>query len=234
VPDAVADRLATYLDALTSPRHDLGHDLNDALDDGRTGTGTDPVNAAPGIFGLPGAATPAGDRVPRHRRRGLAFAALLERLDPTRLPEHGGDATTVLVSVTLDQLRTDLAAADVLTTEEGTISATEARRLACTARIIPVVLGGKGQVLDLGRGARLFTKPQRKAPRLRDRRCRAEGCTVPAGWCDSHHWNPWTTGGRTDLDNGLLLCNWHHHRAHDTHYHADRLPNGDVRFSRRT
>jgi hypothetical protein len=32
----------------------------------------------------------------------------------------------------------------------------------------------------------------------------------------------------------VLLCNWHHHRVHDNGYRADRLPNGDVRFSRRT
>jgi hypothetical protein len=221
VPDAVADRLATYLDAFTSPRHDLN--------DGRSDT-----NAPPGVLGVPGRLVAESDRLPLHRKRGQAFAALLERLDPAKLPEHGGDATTVLVTISLDQLRADLAAGEVLTSDQGAISASEVRRLACNARLVPAVLGRRGQVLDVGMGVRLFTKGQRKVIRLRDRRCRAEQCTVPAGWCEVHHWKPWSEGGPTNIDNGVLLCNWHHHRVHDNRYRAARLPNGAVRFSRRT
>ena len=67
---------------------------------------------------------------------------------------------------------------------------------------------------------------------IRDRECRAEGCTIPAAWCEAHHWGrPWAQGGRTDLKDGVLLCNWHHHRAHDPTYDSSRMPNGDVRFS---
>ena len=100
--------------------------------------------------------------------------------------------------------------------------------------IVPVVLGGRSEVLDLGRGSRLFRSTQRKAMAVRDRRCRAEGCTIPAAWCEAHHaTNPWSRGGRTDLADGVLLCSWHHHRAHDDRYLHDRLPNGDYRFHRR-
>ena len=35
-----------------------------------------------------------GDRIPIDRKRGQAFCALLEAVDPKRLPAHGGDATT--------------------------------------------------------------------------------------------------------------------------------------------
>ena len=114
------------------------------------------------------------------------------------------------------------------------MTAGEVRRLACNAHILPAVLGGKSEVLDLGRALRLFSAAQRKALRLRDRRCRTEGCTVPATWCEAHHLRLWAAGGPTDLANGILLCSHHHHRAHDTRYAADRLPNGDVRFVRRT
>ena len=97
------------------------------------------------------------------------------------------------------------------------------------------MLGGRSEVLDLGRAARLFKPAQRKAMIIRDRECRAEGCTIPAAWCEAHHWGkPWSRGGRTDLKDGLLLCSWHHHRAHDDTFAASRMPNGDVRFSRRT
>ena len=45
---------------------------------------------------------------------------------------------------------------------------------------------------------------------------------------------PWLHGGKTDLADGKLLCNWHHHRAHYDRYVHTELPNGDVRFSHRT
>ncbi|MGZ5399688.1 MAG: DUF222 domain-containing protein, partial [Nocardioides sp.] len=115
------------------------------------------------------------------------------------------------------------------------VTAAMARRLACTAHILPAVLGGESEVLDLGRKRRLFSPAQRKALAIRDRRCRTEGCDIPAAWCEAHHaGDPWVSGGRTDLADGLLLCSWHHHRAHDHRYDQRRLPNGDLRLRRRT
>jgi hypothetical protein len=202
--DAVADRLRTYLDAYTSPRHHR-----------------------------PGQDECEGDRVPPRRRAGQAFAAFLEAVDPDRMPLHGGDATTVLVTIELETLKSQLAGVGVVADEP--ISAAQARRLACTAHIVPVVLGGRSEVLDLGRATRLFTPAQRKAMAVRDKRCRAEGCTIPAAWCEAHHaTTPWAQGGRTDLADGLLLCSWHHHRAHDPRYDTQRLPHGDYRYHRRT
>jgi hypothetical protein len=204
LPDAVADRLRTYLDAFTSPRHS------------GTGVGADESVGAP----------------PR-RRCGEAFGAFLESVDPARMPLHGGDATTVIVTVDHDVLAGRVAGVGLV--GEEPISAGQVRRLACTAAIIPAVLGGMSEILDLGRSSRFFKPPQRKAMALRDKRCRTEGCTIPAAWCEAHHANrPWVQGGRTDLADGVLLCSWHHHRAHDDRYLHERLPHGDVRFHRRT
>ena len=101
--------------------------------------------------------------------------------------------------------------------------------------ILPAVLGGASEVLDLGRTRRLFSRAQRRALALAHPECQAEGCTVPATWCEAHHCrDPWARGGRTDLADGTLLCGWHHHRAHDDSYDQRRLPNGDFRFHRRT
>jgi Domain of unknown function (DUF222) len=173
-----------------------------------------------------------GDRRPYDQKLGHAFAALLESIDPTRLPLHGGDATTVIVTLDLDRLRDGLGTALV---GDAPITAAAARRLACTAQIIPTVLGGKSEILDLGRARRLFSPAQRKAMAIRDVTCRAEGCDIPAAWCEAHHAAaPWTGGGRTDLADGLLLCCAHHHRAHDHRYDTRRLPTGQLRFHRRT
>ena len=180
-------------------------------------------------------AAPVGevDLLPLTRRRGEAFCALLEHIPAGRLPQHGGTATSVMVTVDLDALRTGLGLGETSTGE--VITAGEARRLACTASIVPVVLGGAGEILDLGRARRLFSPAQRKAMAIRDRRCRAEGCDIPAAWCEAHHaGRPWSQGGRTDLADALLLCSFHHHRAHDQRYDGRRLPNGDLRYTRRT
>ena len=173
-----------------------------------------------------------GDRRPYDQQLGHAFAAFLESVDPDRLPLHGGDATTLLVTIDFDRLRDGLGTALVSDTP---ITAGQARRLACTANLLPAVLGGTSEILDLGRARRLFSPAQRKAMAIRDITCRAEGCDIPAAWCEAHHAAaPWTTGGRTDLADGLLLCTWHHHRAHDHRYDTRRLPTGQLRFHRRT
>ena len=60
------------------------------------------------------------------------------------LPATGGDRPQVVVTVPLATLRSGKGAA---TLDDGTVvSATEARRLACDARIIPAVLGGAGEI----------------------------------------------------------------------------------------
>ena len=65
-------------------------------------------------------------------------------------------------------------ATGVGTLGDGTrTSAGEVRRLACTAGILPAVLGGNSEVLDLGRTRRLFSAAQRKAL--------ADPASAPAG-----------------------------------------------------
>lgn len=213
ISDAVAGRLRTYLDAYTSPRRSHFDD-----DHGGLGDRVDPDT---------------GQRIPRSRLWATAFAAMLERIPADRLPQHGGAATSVIVTVDHDTLRDQLGVAGLLDTDES-ITVSEAMRLACNASILPAVLGTTGQPLHLGRSRRLFSPAQRTAMALRDRECRTHGCTVPATWCEAHHRTPWPRGGLTDLDQGVLLCPWHHHRAHDPAYRTDTLPNGDLRFHRRT
>jgi hypothetical protein len=173
-----------------------------------------------------------GKRVPHERRMGQAFCALLDRIDPATLPEHAGAATRVVVTIEFGHLLHGLGTA---TLADGTrITADHARRLACTAGLLPAVLSGDSEVLDLGRTKRLFTPAQRQALTLRHRECRADGCTVPSTWCEAHHRDPWATGGPTDLDHAELLCPHHHRRIHDPDYTHRRHPDGTVRFHRRT
>lgn len=94
------------------------------------------------------------------------------------------------------------------------LSASAIRRLACDADLIPIVLGGPSEPLDVGRIKRLFTPGQRRAVYLRDRHCSFPGCTVPAAWTQIHHVVHWVFGGRTDLLNAAALCQRHHTVVH--------------------
>jgi hypothetical protein len=128
----------------------------------------------------------------------------------------GGARPSVIVTVDLDTLRSGLHDASVCATDWGTpLSAQTARRLACDAEIIPMVLGGAGEVLDLGRSRYTPTRAQRRAVKRRDRHCRYPGCDLPPAWCQIHHILDWYFGGATDLDNLVLLCPRHHHLVHD-------------------
>jgi hypothetical protein len=173
-----------------------------------------------------------GTAMDRPELLGMGLCELIERFPLDRLPKTGGINATVVVTMTLDQLRADLATASLDT--GGLLSAGEARRLACEAGIIPIVLGGDSVVLDLGREQRLFTRYQRIAAGVGQRTCTEQACDRPAAWTEAHHRRPWARGGRTSLDELELLCPWHHHRAHDPAYHLTRLPDGSVRFHRRT
>ncbi|WP_299926018.1 HNH endonuclease signature motif containing protein [uncultured Nocardioides sp.] len=226
VPDAAATRFATYLEAHANPRraHAGATTGKDDSPGDVTATAHDPVA-----------------RLAYPRRMGEAFVAFLETVDASQLPIHGGSATTVVVTIPLAALQAELAGAGIVGAglvpgddlAGDRISASQARRLACTANIVPAVLGGRSVPLDLGRSRRLFTPTQRLAMAVRDQTCRADGCDVPANWCEAHHLRPWEHGGRTDIDDGALLCSHHHHRVHDAGYLVERLPHGELRFHRR-
>ena len=90
------------------------------------------------------------------------------------------------------------------------------RRMCCDAEIIPVVLGGNGEALDVGRTRRTANRAQRRALRAMHRTCAHPDCTVGFSACRIHHvrwW--WRDSGPTDIDNLLPLCERHHHQVHE-------------------
>ncbi|NYG53931.1 HNH endonuclease signature motif containing protein [Nocardioides perillae] len=213
IPAAEADMLAAALDALTAPRHH------------HAAHGTDPVPV-----------DQHGDRVPRPLRRGQAFCEYVRTrhrsaagATATTTTQAGGVDATVTVTLDLAQLTGHGPGADApATLSTGTrITAAKARLWACGAAIVPVVLGGASQPLDVGRTRRYFTKTQRLTLARLQGGCTADGCDWPPSMCHAHHRTPWHAGGKTDLAEGYLLCPRHHARAHDpayeTTYHRHRI-----------
>ncbi len=209
IPELHGHLLRNYLERLTAPNRLSRNLAGDLVDDDS----------------LPG----AGPTLSWTEKLGAGFLELLEHL-PTE--GHGPVAATLLVNIDLAHLLDGLASAKLDT--GARISAGEARRLACGAGIVPAVLGGDSQPLDLGRERRLHSKAQRRALSLRHDSCATEGCERPFAWTEIHHPEPWSRGGETNLDNGLPLCGFHHRRAHDEKFTMRRLPSGEVRFRRRT
>lgn len=170
---------------------------------------------------------PEDDRTATQRRADALTEVCKRAMDAGDLPEQGGESAHVAITVDWDLLRHQVGIGQLDTGER--LTPEQVRRWACEARILPFVLGGQGQVLDAGRSRRLFDGPLRRAIIIRDRGCCAfPSCDRPAKWCDVHHVRHWLDGGPTNMDNGVLLCAFHHRLIHkgdwEVRIAADGLP----------
>lgn len=122
---------------------------------------------------------PVAEGAPTKHRLGLAFLDYLETRPEHTVPSAGGVPATVVVTMELETLLGGLKAASLDT--EDRISAGEARRLACRAGIIPIVLDGESVPLDVGRKRRLHSEAQRIVMGIRDRGLPGRGLLRAAG-----------------------------------------------------
>ena len=108
------------------------------------------------------------------------------------------------------------------------VSAETARRTACDAGAVVMRHAADGSVLDVGRKTRTIPPALRRALQARDRQCRFPGCN--ARRCDAHHVRHWADGGRTRLDNLVLLCRRHHRAVHEEGFTVRMRASGEVEF----
>ena len=149
------------------------------------------------------------------QRNADALAELLRRYAAADLsPESHGAPATVTVTMTLDTLQQRAGAPAATLDWCGPISAQTARRIACDARIIPVLLGSNGEPLDVGRSSYPVTQAIWRALVARDGGCAFAGCDRPPEWTEAHHRIPWEDGGETSVENCCLFCDFHHRVVH--------------------
>ena len=113
-------------------------------------------------------------------------------------------------------------------------------RLTCDGVLRPV-WETEGAPVNVGRSQRVVPDRTKALLRDRDRGCRFPSCRsagVTGSHVEAHHIVPWLRGGRTDTDNLLSLCPWHHDRHHDGEFRITGNPDlpdhdpGRVRFWR--
>jgi hypothetical protein len=99
--------------------------------------------------------------------------------------------------------------------EAGGIAARSTlERLLCSARIETIHEDPSGRAVGVGRIARVPPAWLLRQVRYRDQGCRFPGCGTRS-FTQAHHIVFWRDGGRTDLDNLVTICTWHHKLVHE-------------------
>jgi hypothetical protein len=103
------------------------------------------------------------------------------------------------------------------------------KRVLCNARVQTVIEDRAGAVVGLGRISREPAPWMLRQVRYRDKECRFPGCDA---WrfTQAHHIEWWRDGGRTDLQNLLLICSFHHKLVHEYGWRIKREPDGTIRW----
>jgi 5-methylcytosine-specific restriction protein A len=157
------------------------------------------------------------DRRPAGERQAAALAEVCGYvLDHGDVPECGGRRPHVNVLVRLEDLQNRARAACL--DFGGTMSPEALRMLCCDAAVVPMVLNGRGQPLDVGRATRTIPDGLRRAVAARDRGCAHPGCGRTVSWSEVHHIHEWELGGETKLSNLVMLCRQHHRQIHFTEW----------------
>lgn len=157
---------------------------------------------------------------PRTRKQKMADAfskAFSAAAKSKETSTQGSACPTLIVTIPiteLDKHAQGVPANAMLQRTEEVVPAHVAARILCDGQIQAAITGADGEVLHLGRAKRLFTPAQRTALTLTYKTCAVGDCDIPAVWTEAHHVQWWSKGGKTDIDNGILLCNYHHHQVH--------------------
>jgi hypothetical protein len=175
------------------------------------------VMAVLGPLAAPQART---DGIPDLREAGRRYADALVQLCQTTsdvLSDVHGERPQLVVTIDFDALLGTLSTLGRTPAqlESGELlSPAAARRIACDARVIPIMLGAKGEPLDVGRSSYVAPRAVRRGVVARDEGCVFPGCDRPPSWCDVHHVQHWIDGGSTAVGNLALLCDRHHRAVH--------------------
>jgi hypothetical protein len=178
-----------------------------SLDGGRYVKGwLNPEDAAIWDGTLAPLAKPAGpdDRRDFSERTAAALSSVLS---------GGHKATKVTVICDLETLTGGNAPARL--TDGTPIPAPQARRIALSAGVSPLLLGRGNTPLYLGHRERFASAAQRQVLETLYPSCAVRECEIPGTLCEVDHVNGWALGhSPTDIDQLALTCGWHNRFKH--------------------
>jgi hypothetical protein len=151
-------------------------------------------------------------RTPAQRRADALIEICRQFLDRGDRPTVAGERPHVTLTVGAEALAGSSAPTEL--DHVGPVPVETARRLACDASVMRVVMSGRSEPLDVGRRTPVIPPSMRRAVIVRDGHCRFPGCDRPHTWCDAHHVVHWADGGPTAVQNLVLLCRRHHRLVH--------------------
>lgn len=142
--------------------------------------------------------------------------------------ESSSSGTQVVVFADLEALTTETKGVAELASG-NLIPNDTAQWLACDCVVETIITDGS-QVIGVGRRGRTIPGWLRRLVYHRDgNQCRFPGCSN-SKWLEVHHIIPWSQGGKTDLDNLILLCGHHHRFLHEKNWHITTDPDGRFQF----
>ena len=131
------------------------------------------------------------------------------------LPETRGARPHLVIHATIETMKGDTGHPFARTTTGEDLTIETLRKLACDAGITPVVVDTLGMPLSVGRETRNWPPHIWAALVARDLGCVFPDCTRPPQWCIAHHRRFWVEHhGETSVENGALLCQFHHDQVH--------------------
>lgn len=155
----------------------------------------------------------------RERRTARRVTALTQLVEAGAGQEHRrpGDPPRreFVVHVDAAVLADDAAAGRAHVEGGPAITGAQARRMLCEASVVAMLERGS-EPLALGRRKRRATRAQWRALLRRDTGCARPGCPeTRIERLHAHHMRHWLFGGRTDIDNLVLLCDVDHGLVHE-------------------
>jgi hypothetical protein len=206
--------LRLTLDAHNAPRSAVRHDSGTDHD-----SGTEPPGVEQNHTVAPANRTGNDDtRTSAQRQADTLVGLAMRAAELADAPRIGGEAPTLVVTITADQLNEHAATGGGTARVEHSgdaVPAHVAARIICDGLIQTCLVDDVGLPLKLGRARRIHTKHQRRAILLAyPGGCQNPHCGAPPGFTEIHHPVWWSHDGPTDADNGFPLCPYCHSEVH--------------------
>ncbi|MGH8913728.1 MAG: HNH endonuclease [Acidimicrobiia bacterium] len=175
---------------------------------------------------------PSDTRLAVAERRALALISICQ--DSLYDPAPGSESPLVEVVVTVD------ARAAAPSNGETGVSVLAGPRIGpraleeilCGGMVQVIGIGEQGEPIGLGRRSRTVDRKLRRHVLDRDGGCTVDGCPFHYR-LEVHHVTPWSHGGKTDAEDLITLCWFHHHvSVHREGLQVQRIGQSRVRLKR--